>query len=114
MYLHPNSIVHKVDPDLAPSTAVMFNPIGAGFRWAVEIPRTGPGDTVVMFSDGLTELRRGDEQYGRARVIESIKRHAKGTAEDMLEGIFRDALDWSQGDDMHPDDVTVAVLRADT
>jgi serine phosphatase RsbU (regulator of sigma subunit) len=76
--------------------------------------RLNPGDTVVMFSDGLTELRRGDEQYGRARVIESIKRHAGGTAEDMLEGIFRDALEWSQGDDMHPDDLTVAVLRADT
>ena len=27
------------------SIAVMFNPLGAGFRWAVEIPHTEPGDT---------------------------------------------------------------------
>ncbi len=75
--------------------------------------RLDPGDTVVMFSDGLSELRRADEQYGRARVIESIQRHSGGTAEELLEGIFRDALEWSKGFDSHPDDVTVAVLRAD-
>jgi threonine dehydrogenase-like Zn-dependent dehydrogenase len=56
MYLHPNSIVHKVDPTLEPSTAVMFNPIGAGFRWAVEMPQTGPGDTVVILGPGQRGL----------------------------------------------------------
>ena len=76
--------------------------------------RLDPGDTVVMFSDGLTELRRGDEQYGRARVIESLKRHAHESAERLLEGVFKDGLDWTTGLDEHPDDVTVAVLRADS
>lgn len=47
MYLHPNCVVHKVDPTLPPSIALIFNPLGAGFRWAVEIPNTSPGDTVV-------------------------------------------------------------------
>ena len=56
MYLHPNSVVHKVDPTLDPSIAVMFNPLGAGFRWAVEIPRTGPGDTVVILGPGQRGL----------------------------------------------------------
>jgi threonine dehydrogenase-like Zn-dependent dehydrogenase len=56
MYLHPNSVVHKVDPSLDPSIAVMFNPLGAGSRWAVEIPRTGPGDTVVILGPGQRGL----------------------------------------------------------
>ena len=34
MYLHPNSVLHRVDPNLPPELAVMFNPLGAGFRWA--------------------------------------------------------------------------------
>jgi threonine dehydrogenase-like Zn-dependent dehydrogenase len=34
----------------------MFNPIGAGFRWAVEIPQTGPGDTVVILGPGQRGL----------------------------------------------------------
>ncbi len=56
MYLDPNCVVHKVDPTLDPSIAVMFNPLGAGFRWAVEIPETGPGDTVVIMGPGQRGL----------------------------------------------------------
>lgn len=56
MYLDPNAVVHKVDPTLPPEIAVMFNPIGAGFRWAVEIPETGPGDTVVILGPGQRGL----------------------------------------------------------
>jgi len=56
MYLDPNAVVHKVDRDLPASTAVMFNPLGAGFRWAVEMPNTGPGDTVLIMGPGQRGL----------------------------------------------------------
>ncbi|MEM9622061.1 MAG: zinc-binding dehydrogenase [Pseudomonadota bacterium] len=56
MYLHPNSVVHKVQADLAPELAVMFNPLGAGFRWAVDMPNTQPGDTVVILGPGQRGL----------------------------------------------------------
>ncbi|MDP6979210.1 MAG: zinc-binding dehydrogenase [Myxococcota bacterium] len=56
MYLAPNSVVHKIDPELPPEVAVMFNPLGAGYRWAVEIPKTGPGDTVVILGPGQRGL----------------------------------------------------------
>lgn len=56
MYLAPNSVVHKIDPTLPPEVAVMFNPLGAGFRWAVEIPGTGPNDTVVIMGPGQRGL----------------------------------------------------------
>jgi threonine dehydrogenase-like Zn-dependent dehydrogenase len=56
LYLAPNAIVHKVDPALAPEIAVMFNPLGAGFRWAVEMPGTGPGDTVAILGPGQRGL----------------------------------------------------------
>ncbi|MEE9606474.1 MAG: zinc-binding dehydrogenase [Myxococcota bacterium] len=56
MYLDANSIVHKVDATLAAEIAVMFNPLGAGFRWAVEIPETSPGDTVVILGPGQRGL----------------------------------------------------------
>jgi hypothetical protein len=38
MFVHGNSIVQKMDKTLAPEIAVMFNPLGAGYRWAVEVP----------------------------------------------------------------------------
>jgi len=56
MYLHPNSIVHRMSDDLAPEIGVIFNPLGAGFRWAVEMPNTQPGDTVVILGPGQRGL----------------------------------------------------------
>ncbi len=56
MYLHPNSVVHRVDPTLPPELAVMFNPLGAGFRWAVEMPTLAPGETVVILGPGQRGL----------------------------------------------------------
>ncbi len=60
MFLHPNSVLHKVDASLPAELAVMFNPLGAGFRWAVEMPNTQPGDTVVI---------QGPGQRGLASVV---------------------------------------------
>ena len=34
----------------------MFNPLGAGFRWAVEMPNTRPGDSVVILGPGQRGL----------------------------------------------------------
>jgi len=56
MFLDPNSIVHKMDPSLPPEIAVIFNPLGAGFRWAVEVPQTKPGDTVLILGPGQRGL----------------------------------------------------------
>jgi sigma-B regulation protein RsbU (phosphoserine phosphatase) len=72
-----------------------------------------PGDTVLMFSDGLTELRRGDELYSRAGSSSRSSRHGRHGADELLRGVFDDAESWA-GDAFAPmDDVTVAVLRAD-
>ena len=56
MFLHPNSVLHRVDAALPAATAVMFNPLGAGFRWAVELPATQPGETVVILGPGQRGL----------------------------------------------------------
>ncbi len=71
MYLDPNCVVHKVDPTLAPETAVMFNPLGAGFRWAVEIPQTQPGDTVLIQGPGQRGLAcvLACREVGAGRII---------------------------------------------
>ena len=71
MYLHPNSIVHKVDPTLAPELAVMFNPLGAGFRWGVEMPGTQPGDTVIIMGPGQRGLScvLACREAGAAKII---------------------------------------------
>ena len=56
LYLDPAAVIHKIDPTLPAEIAVMFNPLGAGFRWAVEIPQTGAGDTLVILGPGQRGL----------------------------------------------------------
>jgi threonine dehydrogenase-like Zn-dependent dehydrogenase len=79
MYLDPHSIVHRIRDDIPASTAVMFNPLGAGFRWAVEIPDTKPGDSVLILGPG---------QRGLASVIAA---RAAGASTIMVTGLTRDA-----------------------
>ena len=79
MYLDPFSLVHRVRADIPASTAVMFNPLGAGFRWAVEIPDTGPGDTVLILGPG---------QRGLTSVIAA---RAAGADTIIVTGLTRDA-----------------------
>src|SRR3990170_432986 len=56
MYLDPHSLVHRISPDVPAELAVLFNPLGAGFRWAVELPGTKVGDTVVILGPGQRGL----------------------------------------------------------
>jgi threonine dehydrogenase-like Zn-dependent dehydrogenase len=79
MYLDPHSILHKVRKDIPANIAVMFNPLGAGFRWAVELPKTGPGDTVLILGPG---------QRGLASVVAA---RAAGADTIIVTGLARDA-----------------------
>ncbi len=56
MYLDPHSLVHKVDHSVPAELAVMFNPLGAGVRWAQRLPGTGIGDSVVILGCGQRGL----------------------------------------------------------
>jgi threonine dehydrogenase-like Zn-dependent dehydrogenase len=78
MYLDPCSILHPIRKDVPAAVAVMFNPLGAGFRWAVEIPHTRPGDSVLILGPG---------QRGLASVIAA---RAAGAGQILVTGLTRD------------------------
>lgn len=79
MYLAPNTIVHRMGKSLPAELAVMFNPLGAGFRLAVEIPRTQVGDTVLIL---------GPAQRGLASVM-AARQAGAGTI--IVTGLAADA-----------------------
>jgi threonine dehydrogenase-like Zn-dependent dehydrogenase len=56
IHLHPNSILHKVRGDIPAEIAVMFNPLGAGVRWAVHLGQVGLGSTVLVLGAGQRGL----------------------------------------------------------
>ncbi len=79
LYLPGSAIVHRIDPSLPRELAVLFNPLGAGFRWGVEIPDTKPGDTVLVLGPG---------QRGLASVIACRE---AGAGQIFVTGLERDA-----------------------
>jgi len=68
----------------------------------------GAGDLVVIYTDGLTEARRGDELFGVEGVRRVLDLHAGRRAADILEALLEEVRAFT---DRPLDDVTVVVLR---
>ena len=69
------------------------------------------GDTVVMFSDGVTEARDAhDREFGEDGLISYATTHSIEPAPDMLKGILGCVQEFCQGTPQ-TDDITVTVTR---
>jgi threonine dehydrogenase-like Zn-dependent dehydrogenase len=78
LYLEPHALVHKMSREIAADLAVLFNPIGAGIRWAVNMPQLRIGETIVILGPG---------QRGLASVI-AAREAGAGTI--IVTGLSRD------------------------
>ncbi|MBV1904542.1 MAG: zinc-binding dehydrogenase [Pseudomonadales bacterium] len=79
MYLDPHTLLHKVNKDIAPELAVMFNPLGAGVRWAGRLPQTKIGDVVVILGcgqRGLTSVIGARESGARMVIVTGLSADA--------------------------------------
>ncbi len=56
VYLSPDAVVHTVPESLEPEVATLFNPLGAGIRWGVKVPRLESGETVAILGPGIRGL----------------------------------------------------------
>ena len=70
-----------------------------------------PGDSLFLYTDGLTEIfdHHGHE-YGLARVESLIAKHAAKTADQMLAECLREIRDFTDGA-KRSDDLTLLVMR---
>lgn len=56
LHLGRDAMLLPVPDGLDPVTATLFNPLGAGIRWAAELPGTKPGDLVAVLGPGVRGL----------------------------------------------------------
>lgn len=56
LYLAPDAMLLPVPEGLDPVLATLFNPLGAGIRWAVTVPGTTAGDVVAVLGPGVRGL----------------------------------------------------------
>ena len=72
---------------------------------------TKPGDTILLFSDGVEDqLNAQDEEYSRARLLRTLRKHGTEPAKAIADAFFAD-LDAHRGDTPITDDQTVVVLK---
>jgi hypothetical protein len=78
----------------------------------VRAERLDPGDTLILFSDGVIEARRegSDDLYGFARLEAALARLAGGSPEAVRDGILAE-LQAFTAEAPREDDVTLLVLR---
>ena len=71
LYLDPHTVLHKISQDVPPEIATLFNPIGAGIRWAHQVPGTKIGDTIVILGPGQRGLGSviAAREAGASRII---------------------------------------------
>ena len=67
-----------------------------------------PGDAIVLYTDGVTEGRRGNDFYGHARLLEVVN-GASASATTLVESILADVLQFQAGNPR--DDIAVVAIR---
>jgi serine phosphatase RsbU (regulator of sigma subunit) len=70
----------------------------------------GAGDTLVIYSDGMTEsFNDAGEEFGEPRLIEALQRHHERPPQELLASLAEDVQNFSSHE--RHDDVTLVVAR---
>ncbi|HEV2106209.1 MAG TPA: PP2C family protein-serine/threonine phosphatase, partial [Candidatus Eisenbacteria bacterium] len=102
-------IVHRRDgrcEELTESGVLLG--VSAAADYAVSTLELGPGDVLVVYTDGLTEASRGGEPFGFTGVRAVLDRHAHRRAADVLEELLAAVRSHADGP---LDDLTIVVLK---
>jgi len=85
--------------------------VGLFEEWGCEARRIdlAPGDLLAIFSDGVTEAMRGEEEFGEARFLDELRAASRLPAEQVVSAVFESVRQFGVGD--QSDDVTLVVAR---
>ncbi|MBZ5580746.1 MAG: PP2C family protein-serine/threonine phosphatase [Acidobacteriia bacterium] len=104
VWLRPGAPAQRLEP-----TATV---IGAFEQWtgAVREVQLAPGDLLVVFSDGVTEAARGEEEFGEARLLDVLRANRDRAAGEILDAVLAAVQQFSAG--AQSDDLTLLIARA--
>lgn len=88
-------------------------PVGMfeGGKYEVRRARLEPGETLLLYTDGVTETRNpGGDEYGEQRLTEILARCGPCSTADLAETCLSDLATFREKDERH-DDLTLLVVR---
>ena len=109
---NPPVIIHTDGSStMLPMTGGIALGVAPGFRYEQSTFTLGPGETIVLYTDGVTEAMNGDgEEFGVDRLRELFEgaspRHPREAVDAILEAVHAFA-----GDTPQSDDITCLTLR---
>lgn len=71
--------------------------------------RLEPGDSLLLYTDGVTEARRGREFYGDDRLLSALERRRGMAASDLAQDLVSEIVDFQAG--LPRDDIAVVVIQ---
>ncbi len=81
--------------------------------WRCEIAEVqlAPGDTLVLYTDGVTEAENADgQEFGESHLLHSLGRHAQLPVEPLLQAVVEAVQEFSGGSEQQ-DDITMVIAR---
>lgn len=107
---HPPPLVRRADGRVrsVEATGQLIGLFEAPAR-PVETVQLGAGDALLLYTDGITEARRGDELFGLERLVAAVSEHPADEAAALADGVLRAVAAFDNGD--RRDDVALLALR---
>jgi len=85
---HPAPI-HLSPGSCAPLTVTYGPPLGSfAHDYATTRGSLTGADSLVLYTDGVTEARRGAEQFGEERLVDAVAALRGGTAQELADGVL--------------------------
>ena len=82
-----------------------------GMRYAVEEAPFIPGTRLLFYTDGLTEVFRGDEEFGSERLMDEFSKYRHEQADVILDSLWATIEDFAEGGPQSDDMTALALCR---
>jgi len=81
-------------------------------RYESERSRFGPGSRLLFYTDGLTEVFKGDEEFGPERLLNVFSECPARKADGILDALWAAIEEFSEGGPQGDDMTALALCRS--
>jgi sigma-B regulation protein RsbU (phosphoserine phosphatase) len=105
----PPLIIRAAEPISVGATGLPMGLFRAG-DYGVTRTRLQQGDSIVLYTDGLSEARRGEQEYGEERIARLVSEHHQARPGQLIDLLLRDVTEFLSGAP-RTDDLTIMVIQ---
>jgi len=82
-----------------------------GMQYSIEKQTIAPGARMLFYTDGLTEVFQGDEEFGPERLLNEFSKCPPHKADDILDALWTSLDEFSYGGPQSDDMTALALCR---